>query len=90
MSFRKRLQRWWDELLGRPPWYRDSNDTAARSKTKPAQPPSPSPDGLSLADEAPNSRSGRRAGPRRTPGVDPYANDAGFTKPHAWEHVDHD
>ncbi|HXW11064.1 MAG TPA: hypothetical protein VD737_10630 [Steroidobacteraceae bacterium] len=90
MNLKSRLLRWWDSLLGRPPWYRDSNVTISRtdlyqdgaSKT----PPKPQPGELTLVDDEAADK-GRR---RRTAGVDPYSNDAGFAKPHGWDRVDRD
>jgi len=85
MNVRARLQRWWDRMLGRPPWYRDTNVTISRTalysdeeaKRKPA---APARDELTLADD--DGVDGRRT--HRTAGVDPYANDAGFAKPRGW------
>lgn len=91
MSVRKRLQRWWDDLLGRPRWYRDADGTTTKSGLKPARQPRGPPAGLSLTDEpAVPSRAPRRAAASRSAGIDPYANDAGFAKPHSWERIDHD
>jgi hypothetical protein len=90
MSLRARLQRWWDQMLGRPPWYRDTNVTASRTGlyTDDAQrkPPPTAPGELTLADDAgvANPRS------HRTAGVDPYSNDAGFAKPKGWERKERD
>jgi hypothetical protein len=88
MSIARRLQRWWDALLGRPPWYRDRDPVTTRSglepgstRGKPSQPGE-----LTLADDT--QQSGPR--PRRSAGINPYANDAGFSKPHSWERLDHD
>jgi hypothetical protein len=54
--------------------------------TRPARPKEPKGPGLELADgPAPK-------GPSRTgaAGFDPYSSDAGYSKPHSWERVDHD
>jgi hypothetical protein len=85
MKLRARLLRWWDTLLGRPPWYRDSNVTISRTDLYrdggPKQPADSAPSELSLLDDGAS-----RKGPRRhTAGVDPYSNDAGFAKPHGWD-----
>jgi hypothetical protein len=86
MNLKARLLRWWDTVLGRPPWYRDENVTISRTdlyrdgESKP--PPADSAaEGLSLLDES-RSGMGRR---RPTAGVNPYSNDAGFAKPHGWD-----
>ena len=88
MSLRIRLQRWWDKLLGRPPWYRDSNVTVSRTDLydggAPRKPAQPESGGLSLEDDEASAKSRKR----RTAGVDPYSNDAGFAKPHGWDRVD--
>ena len=90
MSLRTRLQRWWDKLLGRPPWYRDSNVTVSRTdlynegtSRKPAE---PEPGELTLLDDEASAQTRER----RTAGVNPYSNDAGFTKPRAWDRIDRD
>lgn len=90
MSVRKRLQHWWDELLGRPRWFRDADGGATHSGLKPVRPRSTSPGGLTLADDAAPSQARRRVRARRSAGMDPYANDAGYAKPHSWERIDHD
>lgn len=90
MSVRKRLERWWDELLGRPRWYRDTDGSTTQSGLKPVRPGSTSSGGLTLADDPPPSRTPPRTRASRSAGTDPYANDAGFAKPHSWERVDHD
>jgi hypothetical protein len=81
-SVRLRLQRWWDRLLGRPPWYRDTNVTVSRtdlySEVVRREPKPSGPGELTLADEAGAAERRRQ---KRTAGIDPYANDAGFAKP---------
>ena len=89
MSVRKRLERWWDELLGRPRWYRAADGSTTQTGLKPARPRSTS-SGLALADDPAPSKSSPRTGAARSAGMDPYANDAGFAKPHSWERIDHD
>ncbi|HWJ07370.1 MAG TPA: hypothetical protein VNS57_16465 [Steroidobacteraceae bacterium] len=90
MSVRKRLQRWWDELLGRPRWYRDPGGSTTKSGLQPVRPQPQSTAGLSLAEDAPSSKTRGRSAARRSAGMDPYANDAGYAKPHSWERIDHD
>ena len=85
MSVGKRLQRWWDELLGRPPWYRDTDVTRTRPWLADAA-DKPDNSGLSLTEDS----KAVSPKPRRSAGSDPYSNDAGFQKPHGWERVDHD
>jgi hypothetical protein len=85
MSLKARLLRWWDSLLGRPPWYRDSNVTVSRTDLyddgASKKPPEAQPGELTLVDDEAAGKGQRR----RTAGVDPYSNDAGFTKPRAWD-----
>lgn len=88
MDFGKRLQRWWDELLGRPRWYRDADGRTPQSRTKPAGPAARA--GLTFVDGSAIPPPAQRARSRRSAGMDPYANDAGFAKPHSWERIDHD
>jgi hypothetical protein len=74
------VRAWWQKLLGKEP-----ADEAARV-ARPARPKEPKASGLELADgPAPK-------GPSRTgaAGFDPYSSDAGYSKPHSWERVDHD
>ena len=84
MSLKARLLRWWDTLLGRPPWYRDSNVTVSRTdlydEGASKKPAPPAPGELSLAEDDDSNKARRR----RSAGVDPYSNDAGFAKPHGW------
>lgn len=90
MSLKSRLQRWWDTLLGRPPWYRDSNVTVSRTNLyeegASKKSPKAEPGELTLVDDEASGK-GRR---KRTAGVDPYSNDAGFAKPHGWDRIDRD
>ena len=74
------VRAWWHKLLGKEP------TAAAAPVARPARPKEPKPSGLELADgPAPK-------GPSRTgaAGFDPYSSDAGYSKPHSWERVDHD
>ena len=90
MSLKARLLRWWDAMLGRPPWYRDSNVTISRtnlySDAPPAKKTPVDTDGLSLADDDESGRQRRR----RSAGINPYANDAGFAKPQGWDRKERD
>ena len=90
MGFHARLQRWWDTLLGRPPWYRDTNVTISRTdlytEGSAPRPPTSGEDELSLSDESPQGATRTR----RSAGVNPYSNDAGFTKPRAWDRTGRD
>ena len=85
MSLKSRLLSWWDTLLGRPPWYRDSNVTISRTdlyeEGSAKKPPKAEPGELTLVDDETPGKGGRR----RTAGVNPYSNDAGFQKPHGWD-----
>lgn len=73
------LQTWWRKLAGKGP-----EVTVHVPKRAAAQ--APRPEGLELADEPEPKRPGNvGAG-----GFDPYSSDAGYTKPHSWERVDHD
>ena len=85
MSLKARLLRWWDTLLGRPPWYRDANVTISRSdlydEGAARKPSKTRPGELSLVEDDPSEKQRRR----RSAGVDPYSNDAGFAKPRAWD-----
>jgi hypothetical protein len=76
-----RLTDWWRRLAGGPPNVQDR----PRPATPRAHPTAP-PAGLEIAD-APPVRGPSRVG---AAGFDPYASDAGFSKPHSWERVDHD
>jgi len=74
------LQRWWQRLTG--------TESAATPRTRPAvatrKPDEPSE--MKLVD-APPDRTPSRVG---AGGFDPYASDAGYSKPHSWERIDHD
>jgi hypothetical protein len=78
-----RLRDWWERLTGtaaathepRPP-------TTPQPRAEPGQPA----DGLTLADGPPRGQPSRVG----AAGFDPYASDAGYSKPHSWERIDHD
>ena len=84
------LSAWWQRLTG-------AGRASPQATVRPARPAHRSgpvvrstgtddADGLTLADEAP-----RRKRPRTgAAGFDPYSSDAGYSKPHSWERVDHD
>ena len=76
-----RLADWWRRLTAGPRKVQDQPQPAA-PRPRPAAPP----DGLEIVD-APPPRRPSRVG---AAGFDPYASDAGFSKPHSWERVDHD
>jgi len=71
---------WWRKLTGR--------ETAQPVAAKPmvAAPKAQKTSGLELTD-APEARKPSRVG---AAGFDPYSSDAGYSKPHSWERVDHD
>jgi hypothetical protein len=74
------VKSWWRKLTGQdaaPPIVADRPVAA---------PKPPKTSGLELAD-APESRKPSRVG---AAGFDPYSSDAGYSKPHSWERVDHD
>lgn len=78
-----RLRDWWERRTG--------TSATAVAVRHPATPlpqagPQPTDDGLTLADGAPRNRPSRRG----EAGFDPYASDAGYSKPHSWERIDHD
>lgn len=74
------LQAWWQNLTGKRP--------AATQVTVPKRvtPQAPDQAGLELVDE-PEPKGPGHVG---AAGFDPYSSDAGYTKPHSWERVDHD
>jgi hypothetical protein len=76
-----RLAEWWRRLTGGP---RDVQDHPQPVATRPR--PAAQSDGLEIVD-APPVRRPSRVG---AAGFDPYASDAGFSKPHSWERLDHD
>ena len=76
-----RLRDWWDRLTGRAAAGRD----APRSRAVGVGPKANDGE-LELVDEPPKAGPSRRA----EAGFDPYSSDAGYTKPHSWERLDHD
>lgn len=74
------LRRWWESMTGGE----SAPETAAGNPAHPARPKSPA--GLHLTDDPPSRRPSRVG----AAGFDPYSSDAGYSKPHTWERVDHD
>ena len=89
----RRLKRWWQRLVGRPhdddshhSTTRHAPGDATRNPDNQASKPPVVPGGLTLAEDKPTqpkARSGKA-------GFDPYSSDAGYSKPHGWDRVDHD
>jgi len=75
------LRTWWERMTGRSP-----PAPAEPAPRAPVQPRPKAGQGLELAD-ALAKRPPQHAG---AVGFDPYGNDAGYSKPHGWERVDHD
>jgi hypothetical protein len=74
------VKSWWRKFTGR-------GTVQPVAATPPvAVPKAPKASGLELAD-APEDRKPSRVG---AAGFDPYSSDAGYSKPHSWERVDHD
>jgi len=74
------LRTWWNKLTGKE----SAPEAATR---KPLSPPRPkAQEGLQLVDDLPGKPPSRVG----EVGFDPYSSDAGFSKPHTWERVDHD
>jgi hypothetical protein len=79
-----RLRDWWDRVTGaatattETPRRTDRPTEAEREHRPPGE--------LTLADEPAGSKASRTG----RAGFDPYSSDAGYTKPHSWERVDHD
>jgi hypothetical protein len=73
------VRSWWHKLMGREP-----AKPAPRPNT--AVPKAPKSPGLELAD-SPEPGKPTNVG---AAGFDPYSSDAGYSKPHSWERVDHD
>jgi hypothetical protein len=73
------LQSWWRKLTGEAP-------EAPANIPKPVPRKAPPTEGLELAD-VPKTREPGNVG---AAGFDPYSSDAGYSKPHSWERVDHD
>ena len=76
-----RLRGWWRRLTGETP---EVQEPPHQATPKPGS--APPADGLEVVD-APPTRKPSRVG---AAGFDPYSSDAGYTKPHSWERVDHD
>ena len=74
------VKSWWRKLTGRGA----ARTIAANPPV--AAPKAPKTSGLELTD-APGDRKPSRVG---AAGFDPYSSDAGYSKPHSWERVDHD
>lgn len=72
------VRAWWQRIMGREP--------QPAPVQKPAAPKAAKSSGLQLADE-PDPKGPSRVG---AAGFDPYSSDAGYSKPHSWERVDHD
>jgi hypothetical protein len=72
------VRTWWQKILGREP--------PPAPAPKPAARKAPQASGLQLADDA-DAKQPSRVG---AAGFDPYSSDAGYSKPHSWERVDHD
>lgn len=83
-----RLRDWWERLTGRGAEEPEVPIAASRaSRPHDAAPAPDQPGELKLAD--PNSP-GSQSHHTGAGGFDPYSSDAGYQKPHSWEHVDHD
>jgi hypothetical protein len=76
-----RLDELWHRLTGKD---QAATVPARRRRPRPARPSEPST--LARADHPPAHREPRVG----AAGFDPYASDAGYQKPHAWERLDHD
>jgi hypothetical protein len=74
------VKSWWRKFTGR--------ETAQPVAAKPmvAASKAQKTSGLELTD-APEARKPSQVG---AAGFDPYSSDAGYSKPHSWERVDHD
>jgi hypothetical protein len=75
-----RLRDWWQRLTGA------SHEPAPQPHKAVVRQPQPPSDGLELADDEPRDRPSHTG----AAGFDPYSSDAGYSKPHSWERVDHD
>lgn len=76
-----RLSDWWHRVTGSAPV---ATTPAQRRRPQTARPTDSST--LAVTDEAPAHKPSRVG----EAGIDPYASDAGYQKPHAWERLDHD
>lgn len=78
-----RLRDWWERLTGSAaPTVAPRPSVTPQPKAGSGQPT----DELTLADGAPRDKPSRVG----AAGFDPYASDAGYSKPHSWERIDHD
>jgi len=77
-----RLRDWWARRFGRD----EPSRTAATPVKRPVTPPpvNSSNGTLELADPPAKRKPSRAA----SAGFDPYANDAGYSKPRGWERVE--
>ncbi|MGB5102830.1 MAG: hypothetical protein WBO04_05850 [Steroidobacteraceae bacterium] len=74
------LRTLWQKLTGNE----SAPEATARKPAVSAQPKVK--EGLHLVDDSPGTRPSRPG----AAGFDPYSSDAGYSKPHTWERVDHD
>jgi hypothetical protein len=80
------VRTWWQRLTGRK---------SARPAVAPDRPAATGPARSSKASAGPGLQLVDAPGPKRpskvgAAGFDPYSSDAGYSKPHSWERVDHD
>jgi len=75
------VKSWWRKLIGR-----GAVQPVAAKPPVAAPPMAPKASELELTG-APENRKPSRVG---AAGFDPYSSDAGYSKPHSWERVDHD
>lgn len=74
------LHAWWQRMTG-------GDSASGPVEPNPARPAGPKGlADLQLAGDPPARRPSRVG----AAGFDPYSSDAGFSKPHTWERVDHD
>jgi hypothetical protein len=76
------LQDWWQNLTRGHKGPEAAPRPVAPRKATPAA----TAGGLEIAPDLP----ARRASRTGAAGFDPYSSDAGFSKPHSWERLDHD
>jgi hypothetical protein len=76
-----RLSGWWRRVTGRGQAAQVPAERPRLHAARPAASPA-----LELTDDTPGHRPARAG----EAGFDPYASDAGYQKPHAWERLDHD
>lgn len=85
------LLQWWDRLLDRPSWYRDSGPPEAGPAVKSAagtarRVPAGAAPGERSPSDAPRGKVPAVRG--RSLGMDPYSLDAGFPTGQGWDRVD--